>query len=172
MFPLITCRTDRMWIKGLPCVIEETNSVTSWTAFIFSSLQQSMCGLFAKYLQCWASPLQKKRKSYLMSHCPHRKQEGRGGGGLETETKRKRKLSLFLPNCPRVTLLIRPSATRYGASLQAASSVLPGEAHEKAMKGLVWQGPARLDQLTGFFCALTRHTAVCNSSMVWDSQTS
>lgn len=97
---------------------------------------------------------------------------GRGGGEVETETERKRKLSLFLPNCPRVTLLIPPSATRYAASLQAASSVLPGESHEKAMKGLVWQGPARLDQLTGFFCALTRHTAVCNSSMVWDSQTS
>ena len=39
-----------------------------------------------------------------MSHRPHRKQEG----GAETETERKRKLSLFLPNCPRVTLLIPP----------------------------------------------------------------
>lgn len=120
------------------------------------------------YFWLWAASSGIPLKSYLMSHHPHRKQEEEEG--VETETERK--LSLFLPNCPRVTLLIPSSAARYGASLQAASSVLPGETHEKAMKGLVWQGPARLDQLTGFFFALTRHTAVCNSSMVWDLQTS
>ena len=71
---------------------------------------------------------------------------GRGGGEVETETERKRKLSLFLPNCPRVTLLIPPLCNQVRClitgSLLSSPRRKPWKGHERPrLTGASQTGP-------------------------------
>lgn len=62
-------------------------------------------------------------------------------------------LSLFLSNCPGVTPH-SPLHSQVVGSLPAASSLFPGDDHEKAVKGLT--GADHTGQLTAFSSAPTR----------------
>lgn len=113
-------------------------------------------------------PHPKSRKSYLLSHHP---KESRGGESLGTEREKESShyFSLIAHEWPSPFTPLQPGTAPHYRLPPLFSQETPMKRPWKASSD---RGPARLDQLTEFFSALTRHTAICNSSTVRDSPTS